>query len=135
MYKILLLLLMIFLHIVDDFHLQGWLTQAKQKSYWKQNAPDKLYKHDYIMALFIHSFSWSFMVMIVPTIYLLIKFPTSINEIAITVMLFFIFNLLMHMGVDDSKANKRRINLVKDQLIHFCQIIYTWFILIVLING
>ena len=52
MYKILLLLTMIFLHIVDDYYLQGWLASAKQKSYWEQNAPDELYKHDYIMALF-----------------------------------------------------------------------------------
>ena len=32
MYKILLLLAMIFLHIVDDYYLQGWLASAKQKS-------------------------------------------------------------------------------------------------------
>ena len=69
MYKILLLLTMIFLHIVDDYYLQGWLASAKQKSWWEQNALDKLYKHDYIMALFMHSFSWAFMIMLVPTIY------------------------------------------------------------------
>ena len=44
--KIFILLLMIFLHIVDDYYLQGWLASAKQKSYWEQNAPDKLYKYD-----------------------------------------------------------------------------------------
>lgn len=32
-------LLMIFLHIIDDYKLQGWLASAKQKKYWKENAP------------------------------------------------------------------------------------------------
>lgn len=38
------LLWTIFFHIVDDYYLQGWLASAKQKSYWKENAPDKLYE-------------------------------------------------------------------------------------------
>ena len=49
--KTILLLAMLFCHIVDDYYLQGWLASAKQKSWWKKNAPDKLYKNDYIMAL------------------------------------------------------------------------------------
>ena len=55
---------MIFCHIVDDYYLQGWLASAKQKKYWEENAPDKMYKHDYIWALIMHSFSWAFMVML-----------------------------------------------------------------------
>ena len=57
-------LLMIFCHIVDDYYLQGWLASAKQKRYWEENAPDKMYKHDYIWALIMHSFSWTFMIML-----------------------------------------------------------------------
>lgn len=49
-----ILITMIFCHIVDDYYLQGWLASAKQKSWWKKNAPDDLYKHDYLMALFMH---------------------------------------------------------------------------------
>ena len=59
-----ILILMLFAHIVDDYYLQGWLASAKQKKWWEKNAPDKLYKFDYIMALFMHSFSWTFMIMI-----------------------------------------------------------------------
>ena len=117
MYKILLLLTMIFLHIVDDYYLQGWLASAKQKSYWEQNAPDELYKHDYIMALFMHSFSWAFMIMLVPSVYTLIT-TTNINNASLAIALVFLTNLCIHMVVDNSKANLKKINLVQDQLNH-----------------
>ena len=125
MYKILLLLTMIFLHIVDDYYLQGWLASAKQKSWWEQNAPDKLYKHDYIMALFMHSFSWAFMVMIIPTIYLLNTFG-YIDAVTIAITSMFFANLIMHMMTDNKKANRKEINLITDQLIHLIQICTTW---------
>ena len=112
---------MIFLHIVDDYYLQGWLASAKQKSYWEQNAPDELYKHDYIMALFIHSFSWAFMIMVVPSVYTLIM-TTNINNASLAIALVFLTNLFLHMVVDNSKANLKKINLVQDQLYHLAQI-------------
>ena len=43
------IILMIFCHIVDDYYLQGWLASAKQKQWWKDNAPDKLYRFDYAL--------------------------------------------------------------------------------------
>ena len=131
MYKILLLLMMIFLHIVDDYYLQGWLASAKQKSYWEQNAPDKLYKHDYIMALFMHSFSWAFMIMLVPSVYTLIT-TTNINNASLAISLVFLTNLCIHMVVDNSKANLKKINLVQDQLNHLAQILITWVAFVVL---
>ena len=133
MYKILLLLTMIFLHIVDDYYLQGWLASAKQKSYWEQNAPDKLYKHDYIMALFMHSFSWAFMIMVVPSVYTLIN-TTNTNNASLVIALFFLINLCIHMVVDNSKANLKKINLVQDQLCHLVQILITWVVFVVLGN-
>jgi hypothetical protein len=36
-----LLLLMIFLHIVDDYYLQGILASMKQKEWWHKTAPEK----------------------------------------------------------------------------------------------
>lgn len=133
MYKILLLLTMIFLHIVDDYYLQGWLASAKQKSYWEQNAPDELYKHDYIMALFMHSFSWAFMIMVVPSVYTLIN-TTNTNNVSLVIALFFLINLCIHMVVDNSKANLKKINLVQDQLCHLVQILITWVVFVVLGN-
>lgn len=132
MYKILLLLVMVFLHIVDDYYLQGWLASAKQESWWDKNAPDKLYKKDYIMALFMHSFSWSFMIMIVPTIYVL-NMASDINIASLAIILFFFSNLMMHMTTDHKKANLKEINLIQDQLVHLTQIVWTWFFLIAII--
>lgn len=131
MCKILLLLTMIFLHIVDDYYLQGWLASAKQKSYWEQNAPDELYKHDYIMAVFMHSFSWAFMIMVVPSVYTLIN-TTNVDNASLLITLFFLINLCIHMCVDNSKANLKKINLVQDQLYHLLQILVTWVAFVVL---
>lgn len=116
----LLLSSMIFLHIVDDYYLQGWLASAKQKSWWKSNAPDKMYSHDYIAALFMHSFSWTFMISLPPTIYT-IFFGGSIFPIL------FIGNVLLHMLVDNEKANRKTINLITDQSIHMLQILWLWY--------
>ena len=132
MYKILLLLTMIFLHIVDDYYLQGWLASAKQKSWWEKNAPDRLYKYDYIMALFMHSFSWTFIIMLIPTIYSLIV-ASNINIVTWAILVFFILNLCLHMITDDKKANRKEINLIQDQLVHLSQILFTWTFLIVII--
>lgn len=118
MNKIFIVLLMIFCHIVDDYYLQGWLASAKQKKYWKENASEKMYQYDYIWALIMHSFSWSFMIML----------PIAfINDFDLTVsfLVLFIFNVIVHAVTDDLKANKKKINLWGDQLIHICQIVLT----------
>lgn len=117
--KVFILFTMIFLHIVDDYYLQGWLASAKQKSWWEKNAPDKMYKNDYLVALFMHSFSWSFMIMLPTTVYLLLNGGTWFP-------LLYIFNLVIHMFVDNMKANQHKINLIEDQSIHMIQIIITW---------
>lgn len=129
MYKTLLLLKMIFLHIVDDYYLQGWLASAKQKVWWEQNAPDKLYRYDYLMALFMHSFSWTFMIMLSPLVYVLVA--SSYINIALAAIMF-VVNLCIHMIVDDLKANRKKINLIHDQLIHLSQVIITWILLVVI---
>ena len=109
---------MIFCHIVDDYYLQGWLASAKQKKWWEQNAPDKLYRFDYIMALICHSFSWSFMIMLPWIIYA----GPSLNFALIAIPI----NTIIHAIVDDLKANKHKLNLIQDQLIHLAQIILTF---------
>jgi hypothetical protein len=109
---------MIFCHIVDDYYLQGWLASAKQKKYWQDNAPDKVYRHDYIWALLMHSFSWSFMIM------LPIAFVYEFNISKFFVYIF-ILNVIVHAITDNEKANKFTINLWVDQLIHLSQITLT----------
>lgn len=126
-FKLFLLLGMLFLHLVDDYYLQGWLASAKQKSWWEKNAPDKLYSHDYIMALCEHAFSWTFMIMLIPAVF---NYVSSRN-ISIIYFLFFVLNWIIHCTIDDLKANKKDINLVQDQLFHIIQIALTWIILVV----
>ena len=128
--KILILFAMMFCHIVDDYYLQGWLASAKQKKYWKDNAPDELYKNDYKMALFMHSFSWSFMVMLIPTIYKLF-FEIEFN-VFWDYIFCFVINQCLHFYIDNTKANKKRINLITDQCIHIIQIIMTWLMVIIM---
>lgn len=122
MEMIIILLAMIFCHIVDDYYLQGWLASAKQKSWWEKNAPEKLYQNDYIMALFMHSFSWSFMIMIPIIVYLFVSGIVLQEWLVIA----YFSNMAIHCIVDDLKANKRKINLIQDQCTHLVQILVTW---------
>jgi hypothetical protein len=107
---------MLFLHIIADYNLQGWLATAKQKSFWEQNAPEKLYKNDYICALVTHSFFWTVMCM-GP-----IFFKTNF-QIDSFLFIMIIFHTAMHAGVDHKKANLKLISLVEDQCYHFAQIV------------
>ena len=118
MNKAFIILLMLFFHIVDDYYLQGWLASAKQKSWWEENAPDELYKRDYIWALIMHSFSWSFMIMLPIAYYM--DFNITGEFIGV-----FIANIIGHARVDNLKANKKLINLWQDQLIHIACIAMT----------
>ena len=117
-----LIVCMLFLHVVDDYYLQGILASMKQRDWWLKNTPEDkqcLYCKDYLMALGMHSFSWTFMIMLPLTFYYLINdgvwFP-----------MLYVINTIIHFIVDDTKANKKRINLIKDQTIHIGQILLTW---------
>ena len=117
-----ILLSMIFCHIVDDYYLQGWLARAKQKKYWR-TLPDyfEKYKFDYIVALIMHAFSWTFMIML--------PIAKSLNfQLTFTFYVCFVINFIIHAIVDDQKANRYRINLVQDQAIHILQILITFLI-------
>ena len=118
MNNVFIILCMMFCHIIADYNLQGWLASAKQKSYWEKNAPDQMYKHDYICALVMHSFSWTFMIML-PLMYAV---GFKVNPF---LLFLFVINILIHAIIDDLKANEKCINLWQDQLIHMCQIAMT----------
>ena len=123
--KIFILLAMIFLHIIDDYKLQGILASMKQKKWWEEQKEYKsLYKYDYIPALIEHSFSWTFMIML--PIAVVLHFNIGWWVIA------YIVNMVIHAFVDNLKANRLKINLVIDQTIHIVQIVVTWLIFICL---
>lgn len=118
MSNLFVILWMIFFHIVDDYYLQGCLASMKQKSWWKEKAPDKMYERDYIWALIMHSFSWAFMIM----------FPIAYVQqfdIRFNFFILFVLNIVVHAFVDDMKANKKLINLWQDQFVHMAQVFLT----------
>ena len=126
--KLYLLLGMIFLHIIDDFTLQGILAQMKQKKWWETAVDSSeldMYKYDYIAALIIHSFSWTFMIMLIPFLYGIIT-----GQLHLFYFFVFFMNLFIHAHIDDLKANRKIINLCTDQFVHVVQIIVTWYLIV-----
>ena len=123
-----IVLFMILFHIIDDFVLQPIsLSNLKQKKWWeKQEGYSDKYKNDYKVALAIHSISWSIMIHIP----LVIMFP-SLGQLALLIS--FIVNAVIHYFIDDLKANKLKINLFEDQMVHFCQIYTTLSVIMITI--
>lgn len=122
MNPIYVLFMMLFLHILDDFHLQGCLANMKQKAWWVKNVPpDPKYKYDWIPALVAHVISWTIIVML-PCV-LFMDAPVAL------VVALFLFNCAVHFFVDDLKCNRLAIGLVEDQLLHLSQIIFTFLVI------
>lgn len=109
--------LMLLLHMVADYTLQGWLANGKCKSWWEQNAPDEKYRKDYKCALLCHAFYWA-AVTFLPI--LLIDGCCVVSQWKYILAL--ALNTPVHYFVDDLKANRGRINLWEDQVLHFLQI-------------
>lgn len=133
--NILILFIIVYLHIYDDFHMQGILANMKQKNWWEQQYSPillkkekqrELYGKDYLCALVIHAFSWAFITHI-PYMIMCIVNPALVPLYVLTLVV----NMVIHAVVDDLKANKEKINLWTDQSIHICQIIITWLIWLV----
>ena len=115
-------LIMILLHIIDDFVLQPiCLSKLKQKSFWETYVKDdEKYKFDYKVALVIHALSWSIM----------IHLPLMLIGVGeYSILLSVIINTIMHAWIDDEKANKLNITLFEDQLMHLIQVGSTWAVL------
>ena len=113
-------LVMILLHIVDDFYLQGILATMKQKDWWrKQEWFNKLYEDDWVTALIEHAFSWTFMVMLPIAWY---YYHFQVDDMFV---IGFFINTTIHAIIDHLKANNKMINLYTDQFIHLIQIIAT----------
>ena len=117
---LILLMWMIFCHIIDDFVLQAaCLSSLKQKSFWEENAPDDKYRYDYIVAILVHGFSWSFMIHLP----ILIKFYSTMNLVCFCMSL--LAEASIHAYIDNHKANHKEINLIIDQSLHLLQILFT----------
>ena len=116
----LIFFIMLFCHIVDDYYLQGILASMKQKTWWrKQEGYSEKYADDWFIALFMHAFSWAFMINL---IFIILKVNVAFIIVSI------IINCIIHMVIDHLKANVKLISLVGDQYIHICQIWITFVI-------
>jgi len=141
--RIFMLFIMLFCHVVDDFYLQGPLAGMKQAEWWTQKIKDMthddfneimrlehLYRYDYVASLIVHSFSWTFMIQVVPLSTMI--FTKHMHVIPYIIM--FVVNMIIHILVDNFKANHLTINLVIDQTVHFVQVILTWLVFFVFMN-
>ena len=130
-YKIFILIAMILLHIIEDFHLQGILANMKQKNWWDKQIVDfppkkaNKYRKDYVISLISHSLENSiFIVLPIIIDQLIYTFTTNPNNSYFIMWIAYIlFNTIAHSYVDDLKCNKLKINLITDQLLHFITII------------
>lgn len=123
-----IILLSFLAHIMADFVIQPvCLSQMKCKSWWvkeceKNNVDFKNYRSDYISAMLMHAMSWSAMILL-PYMFMI---PIS-NWLLIKL---FLGNAVVHAFVDDQKANRFKINLWEDQIIHLVQLLVTFYIVV-----
>lgn len=128
----LVLIVMIFLHFIADYQVQGILAKMKQREWWAKqgdNYDESKYRNDHKAAMFAHAFEWAFIVMI-PVFYD-VYCVCNDNSIQSKENVFicigvFAWNVLFHYIIDNSKANKHEISLVTDQVCHLMQVFTTW---------
>lgn len=123
-----LIMLLLLLHLVADYLLQGCLANLKQASFWQKmfdghdwasfSAMFRKYGKDYWAGIVCHAALWT-LVTFAPLL-----FATTCSDlVAIAV---FIPNAVFHGWVDNLKANHpMRLNLIQDQLLHFAQVVVT----------
>ena len=123
-------LVSVFLHFYADFKMQitAKLDKMKQWRWWRDECfkcfdnPNEArhaflkYHFDYLCALLIHGFMWSFV-----TFLPFLTSPSS-NFIAIVLV-----NGFIHAVIDDLKANKRFFPLWTDQFMHILTIGVTYY--------
>ena len=127
MNPLIMLLIMLFLHVIADFNLQGILASMKQKKWWHEKVrylDETMYRNDYKAALIIHGFSWAFVVMLPCMNGCVFESTPAIMTICYLVGL--IFNASWHCWIDTRKANWKKLNLIEDQFMHVFQIFVTW---------
>lgn len=127
-YKIFIFIAMIFMHLLEDFHLQGCLANLKQKDWWDKNIAnlkDTIYARDYAVALIAHSIENSiFVVMpiIIDNLICMCKNGIDTNAWKLWTI-FILLNTVFHTFVDSAKCNKKIINLIVDQVLHFVMLV------------
>ena len=106
----------------------SWLANGKQLLWWKREVGVdtehwKRYCNDYKCALLEHGLYWSLVTFL----------PLFFMDLSDTTLALFVaVNALFHAWVDDLKANRFKINLIEDQILHFSQIAATVIVVCIL---
>ena len=120
--------IMVFAHIIEDFHIQGILAKMKQRDWWYDQYAEVSHKHpdadmsdimdkygsDFQVALIVHGFEWAFIV----GIPLMLMYGLTLGGFCAMMLM-----ASIHCMIDDQKCNAFRINLIIDQALHLVQII------------
>lgn len=108
----LLLTLMLLMHIIEDFHVQGRMADMKQRSFWEPYG--EMYGNDHKVVLLLHGFEWAVFVSI--PLFLFADVHWSYFAVMVSMA-------VCHAMIDDAKCNGRTLNLVEDQTAHVMQVI------------
>ena len=124
------IILMLLLHILADFHLQGKLCDLKREEYWKRTCEKEQvdlyqYRNDYKVAMVAHCIEWTIIVMSAPAIISWLHYEIVHPLFWSCFFILMGLNTLFHYQIDDMKANRYKINLLTDQLLHLMQIVLT----------
>ena len=119
MSAILLLVLMVALHTIEDFHVQGIMAQMKQRSWWVNNAPSPKYRYDHLPVILLHGLEWAVFV----SLPLMWASDWSLPDWFCALIAAM---GLVHSVIDHLKANMLKINLVQGQALHMVQIAIIW---------
>jgi len=118
--------IMFALHLFADYTLQGCLANLKQRSWWSKQIPAGMneaerlamwrkYRYDYACGLLCHGLYWSLVVCI--PLLALGGAAYAVNSVV---------HGLVHAAIDDAKANRMKLNLWQDQMLHVAQIALIW---------
>ena len=142
------LLMMVLMHIIEDFHLQGKMGDMKQKMWWEAKSwesvqeltfmNDRLDQHkrnlekygrDYIPVLLLHGFEWSMFIHMPILAARVIADGWAFSDVFLVLFTASVLvHAAVHVIVDHQKANRLLINLIMDQTIHMLQIVVTYVI-------
>lgn len=149
------LLMMVLMHIIEDFHLQGKMGEMKQKMWWIGQSWESVqdltlledrvgvhrrtmekYGRDYIPVLLLHGFEWSmFIHMPILAAHVIADGWVFSDEFVVLFTTSVLVNAAVHVIVDHLKANRLVINLIVDQTAHMLQIIATFTVFCMVYGG
>lgn len=113
-------LIMVAIHVLHDFNQGEPIANMKQKDWWKEHYPARLYRNDYIIVLILHGVLWSVLVSIPIFVFRYCIYDEVYNSL---IVFSIIINAMVHAFIDHLKANRKCISLLQDQILHLLQLL------------